>query len=154
MEPLGIEEIKQYIAHRYPFLLIDRVTACEAGKRIVALKNVSANEPFFAGHFPNQAVMPGVLIIEAMAQASAVLAALTLGKKDDGSSLFYFVGIDNARFKRVVRPGDQLTIEVSVVRIARGIGKFTATAKVGEQLAAEADLLSAMRSATSPEAGA
>ena len=154
MEPMGPEEIKQYVAHRYPFLLIDRVLECEPGQRILALKNVTINEPFFQGHFPHQAVMPGVLIVEAMAQASAVLAAKTLGKKDDGSSLFYFVGIDGARFKRVVRPGDQLMVEVSVLRIARGIGKFAATAKVDGQLAAEAELLCAMRSATNPEAGA
>jgi len=145
MEPMTIEDIKQYLPHRYPFLLIDRVTEWEANKRIVALKNVSANEPFFQGHFPHYAVMPGVLIIEAMAQACAMLGLLSLGQKDDGTSLYYFVGIDGARFKRPVRPGDQLVIEVEQLRLSRGMGKFKAVARVGANVVSEAELLCALR---------
>jgi 3-hydroxyacyl-[acyl-carrier-protein] dehydratase len=142
---MTIEEIKEYLPHRFPFLLIDRVLFFEAGKRIVALKNVSANEPFFPGHFPHYAVMPGVLIVEAMAQAAAVLSLKTIGHKNDGKWVYYFVGIDGARFKRPVVPGDQLVIEVDAGRSARGIAKFTAVAKVGDAIAAEAELLCALR---------
>ena len=145
MEPMTIEEIKQYLPHRYPFLLIDRVLEWEANKRIVALKNVSANEPFFQGHFPHYAVMPGVLIIEAMAQSAAMLGLLSLGQKDDGSSVYYFVGIDGARFKRPVRPGDQLALEVEQLRLSRGMGKFKAVARVGGDVVSEAELLCALR---------
>src|SRR5512132_2204481 len=106
---MTIEEIKAYLPHRHPFLLIDRVLSFEADKRLVAVKSVSVNEPFFPGHFPHYAVMPGVLIIEAMAQAAAVLSLRSLGCKNDGKWVYYFVGIDGARFKRPVVPGDQLT---------------------------------------------
>jgi 3-hydroxyacyl-[acyl-carrier-protein] dehydratase len=142
---MTIEEIKEYLPHRYPFLLIDRITAFEKDKRIVALKNVSANEPYFPGHFPHFAVMPGVLIVEAMAQAAAVLSLRSLGHKNDGKWVYYFVGIDGARFKKPVTPGDTLMIEVIAGRAARGMAKFTANAKVGDQLAAEAELLCALR---------
>jgi 3-hydroxyacyl-[acyl-carrier-protein] dehydratase len=142
---MTIEEIKEYLPHRFPFLLIDRVLFFEAGKRIVALKNVSANEPFFPGHFPHYAVMPGVLIVEAMAQAAAVLSLRTIGHKNDGKWVYYFVGIDGARFKRPVVPGDQLVIEVDAGRSSRSIAKFTAVAKVGDAIAAEAELLCALR---------
>jgi 3-hydroxyacyl-[acyl-carrier-protein] dehydratase len=142
---MTIEEIKEYLPHRYPFLLIDRVVAFESGKRIVAVKNVTANEPFFAGHFPHFAVMPGVLVIEAMAQAAAVLSLRSLGHKNDGKWVYYFVGIDGARFKRPVTPGDTLTIAVEAGRVSRGMAKFTAAAKVGDALAAEAELLCALR---------
>jgi 3-hydroxyacyl-[acyl-carrier-protein] dehydratase len=142
---MTIEEIKEYLPHRHPFLLIDRVIAFEKGKRIVALKNVSVNEPFFPGHFPHFAVMPGVLIIEAMAQAAAVLSLKSLGHKNDGKWVYYFVGIDGARFKRPVTPGDQLVIEVDAGRTGRGMAKFTAVAKVGDAVAAEAELLCALR---------
>jgi 3-hydroxyacyl-[acyl-carrier-protein] dehydratase len=145
MDPMSIEEIKQYLPHRYPFLLIDRVVAWEANKRIVALKSVTANEPFFQGHFPHYAVMPGVLIVEAMAQAAAVLSLRSLGQKNDGKSVYYFVGIDGARFKRPVTPGDQLEIEVEQLRLARGIGKFKAVARVDGAVASEAELLCALR---------
>ncbi len=145
MDPMSIEEIKQYLPHRYPFLLIDRVVAWEANKRIVALKNVTTNEPFFQGHFPHYAVMPGVLIVEAMAQAAAVLSLRSLGQKNDGKSVYYFVGIDGARFKRPVTPGDQLEIEVEQLRLARGIGKFKAVARVDGAVASEAELLCALR---------
>ncbi|HEX7402558.1 MAG TPA: 3-hydroxyacyl-ACP dehydratase FabZ [Usitatibacter sp.] len=142
---MTIEEIKEYLPHRYPFLLIDRIVAFEKGERIVALKNVTVNEPFFPGHFPHYHVMPGVLIVEAMAQAAAVLSLKSLGHKNDGKWVYYFVGIDGARFKRPVVPGDTLTIEVKQGRSGRGIAKFNATARVGEVVAAEAELLCALR---------
>jgi 3-hydroxyacyl-[acyl-carrier-protein] dehydratase len=144
-DAMTIEEIKEYLPHRYPFLLIDRVVAFEKGARIVAVKNVTVNEPFFPGHFPHFAVMPGVLIVEAMAQAAAVLSLRTVGHKNDGKWVYYFVGIDGARFKKPVTPGDTLTIEVLAGRVSRGMAKFTATAKVGDVLAAEAQLLCALR---------
>jgi 3-hydroxyacyl-[acyl-carrier-protein] dehydratase len=142
---MTIEEIKEYLPHRYPFLLIDRVVAFEQGVRVVALKNVSVNEPFFPGHFPHFAVMPGVLIVEAMAQAAAVLSLKSLGHKNDGKWVYYFVGIDGARFKRPVVPGDTLTLEVTAGPTRRGMAKFTAVAKVGNDVAAEAELLCALR---------
>ena len=142
---MTIEEIKEYLPHRHPFLLIDRVVSFEKDKRIVALKNVSVNEPFFPGHFPHFAVMPGVLIVEAMAQAAAVLSLRSIGHKNDGKWVYYFVGIDGARFKKPVTPGDTLTITVDAGRVSRGMAKFKATAKVGEVLAAEAELLCALR---------
>jgi 3-hydroxyacyl-[acyl-carrier-protein] dehydratase len=142
---MTIEEIKEYLPHRYPFLLIDRVVSFEKDKRIVALKNVTVNEPFFPGHFPHVAVMPGVLIVEAMAQAAAVLSLKSLGHKNDGKWVYYFVGIDGARFKRPVVPGDQLLLEVEAGPARRGMGKFKAVAKVGDQVAAEAELLCALR---------
>ena len=145
MSEMTIEEIKEYLPHRFPFLLIDRVLSLEEGKRIVALKNVSVNEPFFPGHFPHYAVMPGVLIVEAMAQAAAILSLKTIGHKNDGKWVYYFVGIDGARFKRPVVPGDQLVIEVDAGRSSRSIAKFTAVAKVGDAIAAEAELLCALR---------
>jgi 3-hydroxyacyl-[acyl-carrier-protein] dehydratase len=142
---MTIEEIKEYLPHRYPFLLIDRIVGFEKDVRIVALKNVTVNEPFFPGHFPHYAVMPGVLIVEAMAQAAAVLSLKSLGHKNDGKWVYYFVGIDGARFKRPVVPGDTLTIEVKQGRSGRGMAKFTAVAKVGDAVAAEAELLCALR---------
>jgi len=142
---MTIEEIKEYLPHRHPFLLIDRVLRLEPGKRIVALKNVTVNEPFFPGHFPHYAVMPGVLIVEAMAQAAAVLSLKSLGHKNDGKWVYYFVGIDGARFKRPVTPGDQLILEVDAGRVSRGMAKFTAVARVGDAVAAEAELLCALR---------
>ena len=145
MSEMNIEEIKEYLPHRYPFLLIDRVIAFEAGVRVVALKNVSVNEPFFPGHFPHFAVMPGVLIVEAMAQAAAVLSLRDRGHKNDGKWVYYFVGIDGARFKRPVVPGDTLTLEVTAGPTRRGMAKFTAVAKVGDEVAAEAELLCALR---------
>ena len=145
MEPMTTEQIKEYLPHRYPFLMLDRIVEWEQDKRIVALKNVTANEPHFPGHFPHYAVMPGVLIVEAMAQAAAMLGLLSMGKKDDGSSVYYFVGIDDARFKRPVRPGDQLVIEVEQLRLSRGIGKFKAVARVDGAVVSEAQLLCALR---------
>jgi 3-hydroxyacyl-[acyl-carrier-protein] dehydratase len=145
MEPMTTEEIKEYLPHRYPYLMLDRIVEWEKDKRLVALKNVTANEPHFPGHFPHYAVMPGVLIIEAMAQACAMLGLLSLGHKDDGKSVYYFVGIDDARFKRPVRPGDQLVIEVEQLRLSRGIGKFKAVARVDGVVVSEAQLLCALR---------
>jgi 3-hydroxyacyl-[acyl-carrier-protein] dehydratase len=145
MSEMTIEEIKEYLPHRYPFLLIDRVVSFEKDTRIVALKNVTVNEPFFPGHFPHYHVMPGVLIVEAMAQAAAVLSLKSLGHKNDGKWVYYFVGIDGARFKKPVVPGDQLVIEVVQGRVGRGMAKFTATARVGDAVAAEAQLLCALR---------
>jgi len=145
LNPMTIDEIKHYLPHRYPFLLIDRVTEFEKDKRIVAIKNVTVNEPFFPGHFPHYHVMPGVLIVEAMAQAAAVLSLKSLGQANDGKWVYYFVGIDGARFKRPVVPGDTLTLEVTAGPTRRGMAKFTAVAKVGNDVAAEAELLCALR---------
>ena len=145
MTEMTIEEIKEYLPHRYPFLLIDRITSFQKGTRIVALKNVTVNEPFFPGHFPHYHVMPGVLIVEAMAQAAAVLSLKSLGHKNDGKWVYYFVGIDGARFKKPVVPGDTLLIEVEAGKSGRGIAKFKAVAKVGDAVAAEAELICALR---------
>jgi 3-hydroxyacyl-[acyl-carrier-protein] dehydratase len=142
---MDIREILQHLPHRHPFLLLDRIVEIEPGKRIVALKNVTYNEPFFAGHFPHLPVMPGVLIIEAMAQAAAVLAFRTAERKQDDKTVVYFAGIDNARFKRPVVPGDQLMLHAELTRSVRGIWKFAAHAKVGDALAAEAELMCAVR---------
>ncbi len=151
MKSLDINQIKQYLPHRYPLLLVDRVLDWESGKQIRAIKNVSVNEEFFNGHFPNKPVMPGVLMIEALAQTAALLAFLTLGQKPDDKAVVYFVGIDGARFKRPVEPGDQLVMEVEIVRQSRGIWKFQAKAMVDQQLAVEAELMCTMRSINEPE---
>jgi 3-hydroxyacyl-[acyl-carrier-protein] dehydratase len=145
MEPMNIEQIKEYLPHRFPFLLLDRIVEWEKDRRLVALKNVTANEPFFQGHFPHFAVMPGVLVIEAMAQACAMLGLLSLGQKNDGRHVYYFAGIDGARFKRPVRPGDQLVFEIEQLRLSRGLGKFNAVARVDGAVAAEAQLLCVLR---------
>ena len=145
IEQTDIQEIMRLLPHRYPFLLIDRVLSCEAGKEIVALKNVTINEPFFGGHFPNFPVMPGVLIIEAMAQASALLAFKTFDITRADNNVFYFVGIDDARFKRPVTPGDQLIIKAQILRSIKGIWKFTGQAFVDDKLVSEAALMCTMR---------
>ncbi len=142
---MDIHEILEYLPHRYPLLLVDRVLEVVPGERIVALKNVSINEPFFPGHYPHHPVMPGVLVIEALAQTAAILSFKTMGGKPDDKSVYYFVGIDNARFKRPVSPGDQLIFEVAIVANKRGIWKFAAQAKVDGQIAAEADLMCTVR---------
>jgi len=142
---MDIREILEHLPHRYPMLLVDRVLECEPGKRILALKNVTINEHFFVGHFPHHPVMPGVLVIEALAQAAAILSFRTLGTRPDDRSVYYFVGIDAARFKRPVVPGDQLLLEVSAERNIRGLWKFSAQARVGEALAAEAKILCTLR---------
>ncbi|MEK6708401.1 MAG: 3-hydroxyacyl-ACP dehydratase FabZ [Pseudomonadota bacterium] len=143
---MDIHEILEYLPHRYPFLLVDRVLSCEPGKDIVALKNVTINEPFFVGHFPHHPVMPGVLIIEALAQAAAILTLKTAGVKADNDSIYYFVGIDGARFKKPVQAGDQLLLKVAITRQVRGIWKYSARAEVAGQLATEAELMCTMRS--------
>jgi 3-hydroxyacyl-[acyl-carrier-protein] dehydratase len=143
---LDIIQIKQYLPHRYPLLLVDRVLDWESGKSITAIKNVTANEEFFNGHFPHKPVMPGVLIIEALAQTAALLSFLTMDQRPDDNSVVYFVGIDGARFKRPVEPGDQLKMEVEILRTARGIWKYKAQATVDGQLAVETELMCTMRS--------
>jgi len=151
---MDIHEILRHLPHRYPIILVDRVLELEPGKRIVALKNVSINEPVFMGHFPHYPVMPGVMIVEALAQAAAILSFVTFDKRADKNSVYYFAGIDNARFKRPVGPGDQLRLEVELLREMRGIGKFKARALVDGQVAAEADLLCAYRQIPASAAGA
>ncbi len=148
MNSLDIHQIKQYLPHRYPLLLVDRVLDWESGKRITAIKNVTINEEFFNGHFPHKPVMPGVLMIEAMAQTAAILSFLTMGKKPDENTIVYFVGIDGARFKRPVEPGDQLVMDVEILRVARGIWKYKAKATVDGQTAVEAELMCTLRSAS------
>ncbi len=148
LSPMDIHQILQHLPHRYPFLLIDRVLEVEPGKRILALKNVSINEPFFPGHFPHFPVMPGVLIVEAMAQAAAILSFKSQQRTPDDNSLYYFVGIDATRFKRPVTPGDQLHLEVKLIGGKRGLYKFAAQAKVDGQLAAESEIMCTERSIT------
>lgn len=142
---MNIHKVLEYLPHRYPFLLIDRVLSYESGKEVRALKNVTINEPFFNGHFPRHPVMPGVLIIEAMAQAAAILSFVTMDAKSDDNSVYYFVGIDNARFKKPVTAGDALLLHVILDRHMRGVWKFKASAHVENILVAEADLLCAVR---------
>jgi 3-hydroxyacyl-[acyl-carrier-protein] dehydratase len=142
---MDIHQILKQLPHRYPILLVDRVLEIEKGKRIKALKNVSINEPYFTGHFPHRPVMPGVLMLEAMAQAAALLAFDSLGTVPDEKTLFYFAGIDGARFKRPVEPGDQLIMEVSLSRMKAGIFKFAAQARVDGVLACEAELMGTVR---------
>jgi len=142
---MDIHQILKQLPHRYPILLVDRVLEIEKGSRIKAIKNVSINEPFFNGHFPHRPVMPGVLMLEALAQAAALLAFETLGVTPDDKTVYYFAGIDAARFKRPVEPGDQLILDVSLDRMKAGIFKFKARATVGTDLAVEADLMCTMR---------
>lgn len=145
MNSMNIHEVLKRLPHRYPFLLIDRVLTCEPGKTLVALKNVTINEPFFAGHFPRHPIMPGVMIVEALAQASALLAFKTMEARVDDEAVYYFVGIDKARFKKPVMPGDALTLEVSLQRYLRGIWKFRGEAKVDGQVVSEAELMCTVR---------
>jgi 3-hydroxyacyl-[acyl-carrier-protein] dehydratase len=142
---MDIHQILEYLPHRYPILLVDRVLEVVPGERITALKNVSMNEPFFPGHYPHHPVMPGVLIVEAMAQTAAILSFKTMGGKPDDKSVYYFVGIDGARFKRPVSPGDQLVMEVSITANKRGMWKFAGQAKVDGQVACEAELICTVR---------
>jgi 3-hydroxyacyl-[acyl-carrier-protein] dehydratase len=150
MPALDIYAIFKQLPHRYPFLLVDRVLECTPGKSIRALKNVTINEPFFQGHFPTFPLMPGVLVIEALAQVAGLLAYVSGEAKPGGQSIIYFAGIDNARFKRQVVPGDQLMLHAEVMRVVRGVGKYRAWATVGDELACEAELLAAIRDAPSP----
>ena len=145
MTTMDIHEILEHLPHRYPFLLVDRVLDVTPGEKITALKNVTINEPFFPGHYPHHAVMPGVLVIEALAQTAAILSFKTLGSKPDEKSVYYFVGIDNVRFKRPVGPGDQLLLNVAIKLQKRGIWKFSASATVDGHVAAEAELMCTLR---------
>lgn len=141
MNSLDIHEIFKHLPHRYPFLLIDRVLDLKVGESLTAIKNVTINEPFFQGHFPHRPIMPGVLIVEAMAQGTGVLAFKSSESQPEPGSLYYLVGIDNARFKHPVEPGDQLLIEVKLTRTTRGVWKYTATSSVEGKLAASAELM-------------
>ncbi|MCL4139527.1 UNVERIFIED_CONTAM: hypothetical protein GTU68_031297, partial [Idotea baltica] len=138
---LDIHEIKNYLPHRYPFLLIDRVISATPNEKLVALKNVTYNEPFFEGHFPSRPVMPGVLIVEAFAQASAIMAAYGSGAEASDSRVYYFTGIDKARFKKPVEPGDQIIFEVEVIRQIKNMWKCKGVAKVDDELVAQAELM-------------
>jgi 3-hydroxyacyl-[acyl-carrier-protein] dehydratase len=138
---MDIHQILDHLPHRYPFVLIDRVISLELGKEIFALKNVSVNEPFFPGHFPYHPVMPGVLIVEAMAQAAAILSFKTMNAKPSDDSVYYFAGIDSARFKKPVSPGDQIILNVKIDRILKGIWKYTGVATVDGVVVAEASMM-------------
>jgi 3-hydroxyacyl-[acyl-carrier-protein] dehydratase len=142
---MDIHEILKLLPHRYPFLLVDRVVALDKGKSIRSIKNVTINEPFFIGHFPHRPVMPGVLMLEAMAQSAALLSFATEGVTPDDKTVYYFAGVDGARFRRPVEPGDQLVMDVSLLRHKGGIYKFKGEARVGEELACEAELMCTMR---------
>ena len=142
---MDIHKILKQLPHRYPFLLVDRVLELEKGKRIKALKNVTINEPFFEGHFPNRPVMPGVLMLEALAQASALLSFDALGASPDDQMIYHFAGMNDVRFRRPVEPGDQLILEAELLRMKAGIFKFKTRALVGDELAVEAELTCAVR---------
>ena len=144
---MDIHQILKQLPHRYPILLVDRVLSIEKGKTIQALKNVTINEPFFTGHFPHRPVMPGVLMLEALAQTAALLSFESMGQEPDADTVVYFVGIDGARFKRVVEPGDQLILNVTFERYIRGIWKFKAVAEVDGKVAAEAELMCTVKTA-------
>jgi 3-hydroxyacyl-[acyl-carrier-protein] dehydratase len=144
---LDIYQVLKHLPQRYPILMIDRVSECEPGKRVRALKNVSANEPYFQGHFPARPIMPGVLILEAMAQAAGLVVLSAGNTGEHHENLYYYVGIDNARFKKPVVPGDQLELDVKLERMLRGIGKFSCVARVSGETVAEAAILLAIRPA-------
>lgn len=150
---MELAEIMRHLPHRYPFLLVDRVLELVPGEHVVALKNVTINEPFFPGHFPHHPIMPGVLIIEALAQAAGLLAFKSSGKEGGEDSVIYFVGIDNARFKRPVLPGDQLRLEARILRHTRGIWKFETRALVDGQTACEAELMCTLRGLKTEDRG-
>ena len=145
MADMKMQDILRALPHRYPMLLVDRVLECEPGSHLVALKNVTANEPFFPGHFPERPVMPAVMILEVMAQATGILALRTLGDLPGEHSIYYFVGVDDARFRQPVVPGDQLLVRIDIVRHSRGVWKVTAKATVDGKLVAEASLMGALR---------
>ena len=149
MSAMNIHEILKYLPHRYPLLLVDKVISYEAGKDIVALKNVSINEPFFSGHFPHYPVMPGVLIVEALAQAAAILTLRTEDTISKDDTVYYFVGIDGVRFKKPVMAGDQLILKVAIERQIKGLWKYSARAEVEGQLVTEATLMCTARTVNS-----
>ncbi len=142
---MDIHQVMKMLPHRYPILLVDRVVEFEANSRILALKNVTINEPFFGGHFPHRPVMPGVMMLEALAQTSALLSFMSLGEAPDENTVVYFLGIDGARFKRVVEPGDQLLLEARIDRAKAGIYKYKTRASVDGETAVEAELMCTMR---------
>ncbi len=148
MQTLSSDQIKNHLPHRYPFLLVDRVVEYEVRDHLVALKNVSVNEPFFLGHFPVKAIMPGVLIIESMAQAAALLGEVSMVEKPSDDALYFLVGVDKVRFKKPVVPGDQLLIEVQFIKERRNIWKFEATSSVDGKVVSSAELLTTI---TDPE---
>ncbi len=141
MSTLDIHEIMKHLPHRYPFLLVDRVTDYKVGEYLYAIKNVTFNEPCFTGHFPNRPVMPGVLVLEALAQATGILAFKTLGELPDDHSLYYFVGIDKARFKKPIEPGDQVELKVTLLKRKRTMWKFDAVALVEGKVVCSAELM-------------
>ena len=145
MVSMDILEVMRHLPHRYPFLLVDRVLECEPGKHSVALKNVTMNEPYFPGHFPHHPVMPGVLILEALAQTAAIMSYVTENKVPDENSVVYFAGIDGARFKKPVLPGDQLILKAELLRNMRGIWKYATRAEVNGEVVAEAEMMAALR---------
>ncbi len=138
---MNIHEILEHLPHRYPFILVDKVISIELGKEITAIKNVTVNEPYFPGHFPYHPVMPGVLIVEALAQAAALLSFKTMDAKPTEDSVYYFAGIDSARFKKPVNPGDQIILNVKIERILKGIWKYRGTASVDREVVAEANMM-------------
>ena len=138
---MDIHEILDHLPHRYPFILVDRVISMELGKEITAIKNVTINEPYFPGHFSYHPVMPGVLIVEALAQAAALLSFKTMDTKPTEDSVYYFAGIDNARFKKPVNPGDQIVLHVKIDRVLKGIWKYSGTATVDNEIVAEANMM-------------
>jgi len=147
LNAMDIHDVLEHLPHRYPFLLVDRVIDFEPGKSLLALKNVTYNEPQFTGHFPQKPILPGVLVIEALAQATGILAYKSTNTKPNEDSLYYLVGIDKARFKRPVNPGEQLMLKVEVIKNMRGVWKFKAVATVDDQLVASAELMCAERDA-------
>ena len=142
---MDIHEVRRYLPHRYPFMLIDRVLDYVPGEYLTAVKNITYNEPQFTGHFPERPIMPGVLLIEAMAQTAGILAQVSTGVRVDDRHLYYLVGVDNARFKRPVEPGDQLILTITIDRVRGGIWKFKGVATVGDEVACEAELMCTMR---------
>ena len=145
MSEMYIEEIRQFLPHRYPFLLVDRVLECEPGETLTAIKNVSVNEPFFNGHFPDQPIMPGVLIIEALAQATGLLGFKTMSEEPSDNVLYMLVGVDNVRFKRQVVPGDQLLLKAKIERRGKVVWKFSCEATVNDELVTSCDMLCAAK---------
>ncbi len=144
---MDINQIKNYLPHRYPFLLVDRVVEVEPGKSILAYKNITTNEEVFNGHFPGTPIFPGVMLIEAMAQAAGILGFVTVDKQPDDSSLYLFAGIDGVRFKRPVIPGDKVMLRAEITSVKRNIWRFHTSARVDDELACEADILCALRDA-------
>jgi len=141
MNTFDIQEIKEILPHRYPFLMVDKVLAYEPGDFLTAIKNVTYNEPCFQGHFPEMPIFPGVLIVEAMAQAAALLGCISMKEKPDTGSIYYLVGVDKARFKKTVHPGDKITLNIKFIKLRKGIWRFSATANVEDKIVASAELL-------------